>query len=206
MPTRRALLVALTGGVASGKSVVAARLARHGVPIVDADVVAREVVAHREPAFAQIAAEFGNGVLHADGSLDRAALRALVFSDPARRARLEALLHPLILERMRAQAAATCAPYVVLAIPLLVESGAAREGIDHVVVVDASEHVQFARLVARDGISEQLARSMIAAQASRAQRLALADDVLRNDGTLDALHSEVDALHERLLARAAALR
>jgi dephospho-CoA kinase len=200
------LRVGLTGGVASGKSAACARLAALGVPIVDADVVAREVVEPGQPALAEIAARFGAGVIGSDGRLDRAALRTRVFADPAERRALEAITHPRVRERMRAQADAAAGPYVVLAIPLLAESGADYSWLDAIVVVDVPESVQLQRLLSRDGNDEALARAMIAAQAPRARRLALADEVIDNSGTLEDLHAAVDALHGRLLARAAAAR
>jgi dephospho-CoA kinase len=197
------LRVGLTGGVASGKSAACARLASHGVPIVDADVVAREIVEPGQPALAEIAARFGTAMIGADGRLDRAALRARVFGDPAERHALEEITHPRVRERMLAHAEAARGPYVVLAIPLLAESGDRYAWLDVVVVVDVPVEVQLQRLMARDGANESLARAMIAAQASREQRLALADEVIDNSGTLEALHAAVDALHQRLLARAA---
>jgi dephospho-CoA kinase len=198
------LRIGLTGGIASGKSAACARLAGHGVVVVDADVAAREVVAPGQPALAEVVARFGSGVLGADGTLDRGALRARVFADAAERRALEEILHPRVRERMRALADAAHGDYVVLAIPLLAESGADYSWLDAVVVVDVPEAVQLARLVARDGNDEALARAMIAAQAPRAARLALADEVIDNSGSLADLHAAVDALHARLLDRAAA--
>lgn len=200
------LRVGLTGGIASGKSAACARLAAHGVAVVDADVAAREVVTPGQPALDEVVARFGPAVLAADGTLDRAALRARVFADPAQRRALEAILHPRVRERMRAQADAAAGDYVVLAIPLLAESGADYSWLDAVVVVDVPEDVQLARLVARDGNDGTLARAMIAAQAPRAARLALADEVIDNRGTLAELHAAVDALHQRLRERAVARR
>ncbi len=197
------LRVGLTGGVASGKSAACARLASHGVPVIDADVVAREVVEPGQPALAEIAARFGAAMIGADGRLDRAALRARVFGDAGERKALESITHPRVRERLLAQAAAARGPYVVLAIPLLAESGDRYAWLDAVVVIDVSVEVQLQRLMARDGNDEPLARAMIAAQASRDQRLALADEVIDNSGTLEALHVAVDALHQRLLVRAA---
>lgn len=197
-------VVAVTGGVASGKSAVSDRLAAHGVPVVDADRVARELVEPGEPALDAIVASFGDGVLGEDGRLDRRLLRAIVFSDPAKRRALEAILHPRVERRMRELAAAVRgAPYVVLAIPLLAEVGR-YEFIDRVVVVDTPVETQVARLVRRDGMTHEQALAMLAAQASREARLAVADDVVVNDGTLDALRERVDVLHGELLARAAA--
>jgi dephospho-CoA kinase len=197
------LRVGLTGGIASGKSAACSRLAAHGVVVVDADVVAREVVAPGEPAYDAVVSHFGPMVVAADGTLDRAALRARVFADPAERRALEAIVHPAVRERMRRQADAVTGPYVVLAIPLLAESGADYTWLDVVVVIDVPESLQLARLLARDGNTETLARSMIAAQAPRERRLAIADEVIDNSGTLHDLHAAIDALHQRLLQRAA---
>jgi dephospho-CoA kinase len=204
--TPRALRVGLTGGIASGKSAVADRLASHGATIIDADRVAREVVEPGQPALAEVLARFGADLLGADGRLDRAALRRKVFDDPAERRALEAILHPRIRALVRARAEAARGPYCVVAVPLLVESGGDYGWLDLVVVVDVPEPVQLARLMARDGLTEPLARAMIEAQASRERRLQRADEVVRNDGTLADLHRAVDALHLRLLARANALR
>jgi dephospho-CoA kinase len=196
------LRVGVTGGVASGKSAVCRRLAGLGVPVVDADIVAREVVQPGEPALAEVVARFGEAVLGPDGELDRSALRARVFADAGERRALETILHPRIRERMRARADAAAGPYVVLAIPLLAESGADYSWLDAIVVVDAPEAVQLQRLIARDGVDAALARAMIAAQAPRERRLALAQEVIDNSGTLSDLHAAVDDLHRRLLDRA----
>ena len=163
------LRIGLTGGIASGKSAAAAVFAELGVPVIDSDVIAREVVAPGSAGLAAIRARFGEGVLQADGQLDRRALRAQVFADPAARLDLEALTHPLIRERMAAQSAAAGGPYQVHAIPLLVEGGAKRPGIDRVLVIDCPEETQVARVMARDRVDETGARAVLAAQASRAQ-------------------------------------
>ncbi|NCT66728.1 MAG: dephospho-CoA kinase [Rhodanobacteraceae bacterium] len=197
------LTIALTGGIASGKSAVAERFAVLGAEVIDADVVARELVAPGMPALTEIVAAFGPGVLDAHGALDRRAMREHVFGDEAARRRLEAILHPRVRAALRERAAASRAPYVLLVIPLLVESGH-YDWVDRVLVVDAAREVQRARLLARDGVSPELAEAMLDAQASRAQRLALADDVIVNDGHLDALDAQVDALHRRYLELARA--
>ncbi len=202
--TRRPYVVAVTGGVASGKSAVTDALARHGVPIVDADVVSRELVEPGEPALAEIAWAFGRGVIDDHGRLERRVLRGIVFEDAAARRKLEAILHPRVAARMHERAlAAGDVPYVVLAIPLLAEVGR-YDFIDCVVVVDAADEVRIERVMRRDRIGREQAEAMLAAQVDRATRLALADEIVRNDGTLEALAVEVDALHARLLARAAA--
>ena len=197
------LRVGLTGGIASGKSAAAAVFAALGVPILDSDLIAREVVAPGSPGLAAIRARFGESVLQADGQLDRRALRALVFADPAARRDLEAITHPRIRQRMTELAATAGGPYQVHAIPLLVEGGARRAGLDRVLVIDCPEEVQVARVMARDGVDEAGARAVLAAQASRAQRLAAADDVIVNDQGLEALRGAVTALHQRYLALAA---
>ncbi|GAA0714062.1 dephospho-CoA kinase [Dokdonella soli] len=190
--------VALTGGIASGKSAVAARFAALGADVIDADVVARELVAPGSPALAEIVTAFGAGVLDAQGALDRRAMRERVFANPGARLRLEAILHPRVRAALRGRAAATRGPYALLVIPLLVESGH-YDWVDRVLVVDAPREVQRARLLARDGVTPQLADAMLDAQVSRGQRLALADDVIGNDGTLADLDAQVHALHARYI-------
>ena len=197
------LRIGLTGGIASGKSAAAAVFAGLGVPVIDSDVIAREVVAPGSPGFAAIRARFGEGVLQADGQLDRRALRAQVFADPTARRELEALTHPLIRERMAAQSAAAGGPYQIHAIPLLVEGGARRPGIDRVLVIDCPAEIQVQRVMARDRVDEAGARAVLAAQASRAQRLAAADDVIVNDQGLETLREAVVTLHQRYLGLAA---
>ena len=198
--------VGLTGGIASGKSAVADRFARKGIAVVDADVAAREVVAPGQPGMEEIAAAFGRAMLRADGTLDRAALRAHVFNDDAARKRLEGILHPRIRVQMRADADLVEGPYAIVAIPLLAEGGGrtAYPWLDRILVVDVPRAMQVARVMARDGIDATLAERMLAAQADRAARLAIADDVLVNDTTLDALDAQVEALDRRYRALAAA--
>lgn len=195
--------VGLTGGIASGKTTVARRFAELGVPVIDADEVARAVVAPGQPALAAAIDRFGDGILAADGSLERRALRRLVFADATARRDLEAILHPAIRAEMELRRAAVVGPYVILAIPLLIEGGDARSRVERILVVDVDEAVQLARVQARDGCTADEARAIIAAQASRAARLVAADDVIDNSGDLAALHAAVDALHRRYLALAA---
>ena len=197
--------VALTGGIASGKSVVAERLAARGASVVDADAVSRELVAPGSVALAEIRTAFGEAVIAADGSLDRQAMRERAFADTRVRAQLEAILHPRVRELLRERAAAAGGPYVVLVIPLLVESGD-YDWVDRVLLVDVPRELQRERLLARDGITSQLADAMLDAQASREQRLARADDVITNDATLDVLDRDVDRLHRHYLALASASR
>ena len=198
------LVIGLTGGVASGKSSVARAFeARHSGSVVDADLAARAVVEPRTEGLAAVVRHFGAAVLAADGRLDRAALRARVFGDAGQRKALEALLHPRIRAWMLARAEAAPTPYVVLDIPLLAEGGgrATWPMLDRIVVVDVPVAVQRARLMARDGVDAALAERMIAAQATRAQRLALADDVIVNLGALEDVDAAVDRLDASYLMR-----
>jgi len=189
-------VVALTGGIASGKTAVSDRFARLGVPVVDADVMAREVVQPGQPALARIAAEFGVQVLDDSGHLDRRRMREMIFVDPETRRRLEAIVHPAINRLTRENIAAVEADYCILVIPLLAVSGR-YEWADRVLVVDVDEGTQVARVMARDGIDEARARAILAAQASRQERLALADDVIENSSSLEELDGKVAGLHEK---------
>jgi dephospho-CoA kinase len=195
--------VALTGGIGSGKSEVERLLAARGATVVDSDALAREVVAPGTPGLAAVLAEFGPAVRAADGSLDRAALAAVVFPDPPRLARLEAILHPLVAARaheLEAEAERRGEAVLVHSMPLLAEREHAA-GYDLVVVVDAPDEVRLERLVGQRGLPEADARARMAAQVSREQRLAIADVVVRNDGTLDGLVDQVDRLWADLTAR-----
>jgi len=194
----RVFRIGLTGGIASGKSTVAKLFEALGAPIIDTDVLAREVVAPGSPVLASIVNRFGKQVLAAEGSLNRAALRTIVFSDATARADLAQLTHPAIRALMEQRAAAAGGEYQVLVIPLLVETGA-RARVDRVLVVDCTEELQIRRLQARDGSTLEQAREILAAQASRAARLAEADDVIVNDGDLGTLRDQVAALHARYL-------
>ncbi len=198
--------VALTGGIASGKSAVADRFSALGVEVIDADVVSRELVAPGGAALAEIVATFGVEALDADGALDRRAMRERVFADPAARRTLEAVLHPRVRTTLRERATHSTAVYVLLAIPLLAENASHYDWVDRVLVVDVPRETQITRLVARDGITPTLAVAMLDAQASRGQRLAIADDVIVNDGTLERLYAEVAQLHARYVALAGARR
>lgn len=194
-------VVVLTGGIASGKSAVSEHLAQRGVPVIDTDLLAREVVAPGTPGLAAVVDAFGAQVLAADGSLDRARMRQLVFGDEEARRRLESLLHPRIEAAARARIQAlNDAPYCLLVVPLLVETGLFADA-DCVVVVDVPESIQLQRLLERDGVDPATARRMLASQVSRAQRLARADAVLDNEGNLAELQAQVAHLHERLMAR-----
>lgn len=191
------LTIGLTGGIASGKTLVADAFIALGVPVLDADQVARDVVAPGEPALAQIAAAFGADALQADGRLDRRRMRERVFADPAELRRLEAITHPAIRARMRAWRDAQTTPYCILSVAILVESPRMRDLVDRVLVVDVPVATQLARLTARDSVGATLAQQMIAAQASREQRLAAADEVIANNGTVEQTRAAVAALHRR---------
>jgi dephospho-CoA kinase len=195
-----ALAIALTGGVAAGKTTVARRFEDLGVPVHDADVAAREVIEPGTAGLAAVTDAFGTGVLDDTGRLDRGAMRQRIFADPAARKMLEAIIHPLVREWLHQRALAERAPYCLLAIPLLAENIEHYRWIDRVLLVDVPEPVQIARLMARDGVDETLATRMLAHQATRAQRLALADDVIENSGDESALDNAVNELHQRYLA------
>ena len=198
----RPLIIAVTGGIGSGKSAVTDRLSKHGVPVFDADEVARHVVEPGEVALAEIVAVFGPQALRRDGQLDRAALRALVFADELARKQLNAIVHPRVHVRLHALSHAPGPAYVVLAIPLLVEAVQAYDWLDRIVVVDVPRTVQIERAMARDGMGRAAAERMLAAQTDRTTRLAMADDVITNDGPIAALDAIVPRLHARYQALA----
>jgi dephospho-CoA kinase len=195
--------VALTGGIASGKTTVANLFAELGVPLIDTDVIARQVVEPGHPALTEVVQAFGPGVLDAEGRLDRRRMRERIFSDPAAKQRLEAILHPAIRVEMEHQSRAAGGPYQVLVIPLLTE-GRRRDHVDRVLLVDVPEELQVQRLMMRDGVTHPQAEASLSAQATRAERLALADDVVRNTGRVDELRESVAQLHQKYLALAAA--
>ena len=188
--------VGLTGGIASGKSTAAKLFAALGVPIIDTDQVAREVVEPGQPPLERLVERFGRTILTPDGHLDRPKLREIVFSDPRARADLEALTHPAIGTAVEAWSAAAGGPYQILIIPLLVEKGLGSQ-LDRVLVVDCDEELQVRRLQARDGSTIEQARAILNAQTSRAARLKAAHDVIQNDGDLGAVRDQVSALHSR---------
>ncbi len=192
------LTVGLTGGVASGKSEVARAFAALGVPVIDSDELAREALAPGSEGLTLAIEVFGRGYLDANGALDRTRLRRRVFEDPEARKALEAIVHPRVRALLAERLATLRAPYVIVVVPLLVETDMAGE-MDRVLVVDCPETLQIARLKARDGETEASARAMIAAQADRSARLAAADDVIENDADLDRLDTQVRALHEAYL-------
>ncbi|WP_168649103.1 dephospho-CoA kinase [Dyella sp. SG609] len=198
----RPYVVALTGGIASGKSAVARRFEALGIAVYDADVAAREVVKPGSEGLAAIVQTFGAGVLDGEGQLDRAAMRRRVFADDMARRQLEAITHPRVRSWLRERAGTDHGPYCLLAIPLLAENIAHYRWVDRVLVVDSTEAAQLERLMRRDGIDEALARRMIERQARREERLAIADDVIANTGEEAALDAAVAALHQRYLALA----
>lgn len=200
---KRALRIGLTGGIASGKSTVADLFADLGIPVIDTDVIAREVVAPGQPALAEIGARFGEHMLDATGSLDRAAMRKLIFADDQARQDLEAILHPRIGAETRRQSEEAGGPYQLIVVPLLTGS-ALRDFVDRVLVVDCDEERQVERLLARDAESVEQARRILAAQSSREDRLAIADDVINNDHSLEHLRDQVadlDRQYRQLVAR-----
>lgn len=196
--------VGLTGGIGSGKSAVAELLAGHGAAIIDTDQIAHALTAPGGAAIPQIAASFGDNFLTSEGALDRAAMRARVFSDPAAKRQLEGILHPLIGQQTLIEAERAPGSYLVFVVPLLVESGRWKDRVDRVLVVDCSEALQLERVMRRSQLPAEQVRAIMASQASREQRLAVADDVIVNDQPLNVLGQAVAALHQRYLAMAAA--
>ncbi len=197
------LRIGLTGGIASGKSTAARRFSELGVPVIDADEAARAVVAPGTAGLTQVIARFGRGVLAENGELNRRALRDLIFGDPSLRQDLEHLLHPLIRADMDHRAQGAVGPYLILDIPLLIEAGS-HDRVDRVLVVDVDEAVQLQRIMTRDGSTLDQARAILASQTTRSARLAAADDVLLNTGTVMDLRQSVDRLHVGYLRLAAA--
>jgi dephospho-CoA kinase len=189
-------VIGLTGGIAAGKSEVSRRFEALGITVADADLAARAVVAPGSEGLARIAAHFGTDILLADGQLDRAALRARIFDSAQDRQALEAITHPAIRQQLRQACEQAEGPYAIAAIPLLTEAGGRQQypWLDRILLVDVPVAVQHARLMQRDGIDAALADRMIAAQASREARLALADDVVVNDGHPDHLQAHVERL------------
>ncbi|PLY17207.1 MAG: dephospho-CoA kinase [Sedimenticola sp.] len=192
------LIIGLTGGIGSGKSAVARCFSELGIPVIDADSVAREVVEPGLPALKEIEQRFGSQILASDGRLDRKQLRQIIFSDPQAKADLEAILHPRIRASMWELAHRQTTPYVILEIPLLVETGQ-NSSVDRVLVVDVPRQLQIERVCARDGMSPQEAATVIAAQIPRQRRLDAADDMIENTGTFSELHTQVENLHRKYL-------
>ncbi|HJP04769.1 MAG: dephospho-CoA kinase [Chromatiales bacterium] len=195
------LRIGLTGGIASGKTAVANMFIDHDITVIDTDMVAREVVEPGEPGLAAVVEEFGNEILNADGSLDRARLRSVIFDDPDAKEKLEAILHPLIRKMTFAHAQSSGGPYQVFAVPLLAETDF-NALVDRVLVIDCPGEMQLKRLMIRDGETETSARNILGAQASREDRLAIADDVITNTGSITDLQAEVERLHQKYLGLA----
>ena len=195
-------VVGLTGGIGSGKSAAADEFGRLGATIVDTDAIAHELTRPGGGAIDPVRRTFGDAAIAADGSMDRKRIRDIVFADRAAKTRLEAILHPMIREESQRRLAATSGPYAVLVVPLLVESAGYRDRVQRVLVVDCSEAMQVERVGQRSGLSEPEVRRIIAAQVPREQRLAAADDVIDNSGTLAALQQQVRSLHGRYLEAA----
>lgn len=195
-------IVALTGGIGSGKSTVAQAFARLGITIIDADIIARQVVEPNTPVLNAIEAHFGRSVIQADGTLNRRQLRECIFSYPAEKAWLNALLHPIIHQETQRQIAAARSPYVLWVVPLLVENQLQNKA-DRTLVIDVSRETQIQRTMARDHVSREHAEQILAAQATREARLAVADDVIDNNGAPDAIASDVARLHAQYLSFAA---
>lgn len=190
------LVVGLTGGIGSGKSAVTAEFERLGVPVVDADIVAREVVLPGTDGLREVVEAFGEDVLGADGMIDRAELRRRVFEDETKRERLESILHPKIRDRISQQLDAVTAPYCILCVPLLVERQG-YETVDRVLVIDCNEETQIERVMSRDNLTRPQVEAIMRSQATREQRLAIADDVIDNSRGLDALRAPIAALHAK---------
>jgi len=194
------LIIGLTGGIGCGKSAVTDLFTRLGVPVIDADETARQVVEPGKPALQQISDRFGDKMIQADGRLNRRRLRQTIFSDPQARQDLEGILHPLIRQRMRQHLETLQTPYAILSIPLLLETGQA-DTVDRVLVVDCPETLQIERVCRRDDIDPAQAQEILAAQVSRQRRLQAADDVIDNSGTLQQLIPQVEALHRKYLSQ-----
>ncbi len=197
------LIVGLTGGIGSGKTTVANLFADLGAAIVDTDAIAHELTGPRGAAMPQIAQAFGMKVLQPDGSLDRAGMRQLCFSDPLARKRLESILHPMIRHESSVRCnQAHAAPYILLVVPLLIESGAYQQQVQRILVVDCDESVQVSRVMQRSGMTAEAVRAIMVTQATRAERLAAADDVVNNEGPPENLLKQVSMLHQRYTAMA----
>jgi dephospho-CoA kinase len=192
------LIVGLTGGIGSGKSTVAEYFRRHGVPVIDADVIAHQLAEPDQPAYHEIVAAFGEGILDTHGRIDRGRLRNRVFDRPSERQQLESILHPRIREEMARRANSLDAPYCIFVIPLLIETGQ-RDLVDRILVVDADEEVRARWVRARSGLDAATIRKIMAAQADRESRLSSADDIIENNGTLAELETRVDQLHRHYL-------
>ena len=195
-------LVILTGGIATGKSTIAQRLRQHGIDVIDTDAIAHALTAPDGAALPELRKAFGNDIFKADGTLDRAALRDIVFNDPEQKTRLEQILHPMIRRQAIEAIAAATSPYVVADIPLFAETGFLREQADRVLVIDCPPDIQKQRLLARGNLPEELADLILQAQAPRDERLSLATEVLDNSGSPEQRDEQLDQIHQRYLALA----
>lgn len=195
---RKTLVIGLTGGIGSGKSTVAGEFTRLGVPVIDTDRLARDLVEPGQPALQEIIAQFGPAALQADGTLDRAWLRTRVFSDASDKRALESILHPRIRQCVRDWLATVTSSYCIVVIPLLLESGQ-NDLVDRILVVDAPEKEQLKRVAARDGLSHNVVAGIMAAQTDRSTRLSAADDIIVNDGDIDALIEKTRILHKHFM-------
>ncbi len=195
-------LVILTGGIATGKSTIAQRLRQHGIDVIDTDAIAHALTAPHGAALPELRKAFGNAIFAADGTLDRAALRDIVFNDPDQKTRLEQILHPMIRRQAIEAIAAAISPYVVADVPLFAETGFLREQADRVLVVDCPPDIQKQRLVARGNLPEELADLILQAQAPRDTPLSLATDVLDNRGSPEQRDEQLDQIHQRYLTLA----
>lgn len=195
-------IVGLTGGIGSGKSAVADLFSTHGVAVVDTDAIAHELTGAQGAAMPEIAARFGDRVVGPDGALNRIVMRQLVFSDPSVKSRLEAILHPLIRRESEQRCQLATSPYVLLVVPLLIETGVYRQRVNRILVVDCAETTQISRVMARSGLAAEEVRAIMDTQASRAVRRAAADDVVVNETDLASLSAQVDDLHRRYLEMA----
>lgn len=203
---RRSFVVGLTGGIGSGKSTVADGFARRGITVVDTDLIAHQLTAAGGAAMPAIAAEFGDSVISTDGSLDRHAMREKVFSNPAARQQLEHLLHPMIRAESDRQCDHADSAYVILSVPLLIESGSYQQRCNRICVVDCSPETQIKRVKLRSQLSEDRIRSILDVQVDRATRLAAADDVIDNEGEVEHLDPQIAVLHARYLELACLIR
>lgn len=201
VPHKLVFSVGLTGGIGCGKSTVADMFAALGASVIDTDQIAHALTAPHGAAMPALLAEFGTAFATPEGALDRAKMRALVFSDATARARLEAILHPRIRDATAAAASIATGDYVIFVVPLLIESGTWRERVTRVLAIDCPEELQVARVMARSGITEAQVRAIMAAQVSREQRRAAADDIILNDDGLDALRPQVEILHAMYLSQ-----
>ena len=198
MNTAKKYVVGLTGGIGSGKSAAAEIFRACGIEVIDADTLAREVVEPGQPALSDIAAHFGSDLVTAEGYLDRAALRRIVFSNPEQRSWLENLLHPLIAELLQRRLNATKSPYAILESPLLLETEQYKL-VERVLVIDVSEETQIDRAARRDGSDEEIIKSIIASQIDRAERIQRADDLVSNEESLEQLRESIEALHSKYM-------